>query len=339
MGWPARLAIITGDPRLPDPAKVGGRRSSADEAAHRAMAAAFAGLGRFHVTILDDHRRLLDDLGRLRPDLAVNFCDTGFCNQARLEPAVPALLDALAIPYTGSHAQAMILATDKAATRLLADNLGISVPAEAFVARDGPPDALPDMSPAIVKPNCADGSLGIFKDAVVNGRRDALDYIERLRALLPGHDLLVQEYLPGPELSLATLGNPGTDFRVLPVAQWDLSGYPAGVPPILCYEAKAVPDSPLWEASRLKPAELLPGEAAMLSDWAERLIRRIGIRDYARLDLRRGADGRLRFIEINPNPAWGEKSMLAYMAGLAGLDYAQLLAALIETAATRLRPP
>lgn len=339
MAWPARLAVITGDPRLPDPAKIGGRRSPADEAAHQAMAMAFAGLGGFDVTILDDHPRLLDDLGRLRPELAVNFCDTGFCNQARLEPAVPALLDALAIPYTGSHAQAMILATDKAATRLLASSLGIPVPAEAFLAGDGPPASLPDISPAIVKPNAADGSLGIFKDAVVNGRRAALDYIERLRAILPGHDLVIQEYLPGPELSLATLGNPGIDFRVLPVAQWDLTGYPAEVPPILCYEAKAMPDSPLWEASRLMPAELPPGEAAMLSDWAERLVRRIGIRDYARLDLRRAADGRLRFIEINPNPAWGEKSMLAYMAGLAGLDYSQLLATLVETAAARLRRP
>jgi hypothetical protein len=40
--------------------------------------------------------------GSAQPDLVVNFCDTGFRNQAAQELSIPAYLDMLGIPYTGA---------------------------------------------------------------------------------------------------------------------------------------------------------------------------------------------------------------------------------------------
>jgi D-alanine-D-alanine ligase len=332
-----RLAVITGDPRLFDSAKVGGRRSAADEAAHRTMEAAFRGLGRFEIAFLDHHLRLIADLESFKPELVVNLCDTGLFNIAHLEPGIPALLEALAIPYTGTGPSAMRLATDKAATRLIARELGIDVPAEVFIRHGHPLPELPHMYPALVKPNATDGSLGILTNAVASTRDEFCDRMVQIRAMMPSQDLLVQEYLPGEELSFATLGNPGIDFRMLPVAEWELSGYPDDAPRILNYESKNLPDSPFWWEAKLKPAQLEPGEVEMLRGCAEALVYRIRIQDYARFDVRRDGAGRLKLLEVNPNPAWGACSVLAYTARLAGIAYPRLLKAIVETAVARLR--
>ncbi len=330
-----RIAVITGDPSLPDPTKRGGRYHEEDAVTHEAMMAAFQSLKGYEFDCRSEHEHLLDLLRDDPPDLVVNFCDTGFRNVPTQELNLPAYLELLGIPYTGAPPAAMVICYDKAIVRLVAQSLGLPVPREIYVPADMPVDALPEMYPALIKPNTADGSVGITKDAVVRSRGEALDYIAWLRAALPGRDALVQEYLPGAEYGIGVIGNPETGLRMLPPLEVDYTRLPAGLSPILSFESKAMPDSPYWTDITFKRADLKPEMQARLESWTRRLFGRLGLRDYGRFDFRVAADGEPKLMEVNPNPAWANDGKLASMAGFAGIDYRGMLRLILEAAIAR----
>ena len=118
----------------------------------------------------------------VEPDLVVNFCDTGVFNQPTRELHLPAWLELHDIPYSGASPQAMVLCFDKQAVRLVAEALGVEVPREAYVPAGASLDRLPDIFPALLKPNRADGSVGITKDAVVHDAAEARAISNSLRA-------------------------------------------------------------------------------------------------------------------------------------------------------------
>ena len=330
-----RIAVVTGDPVLPDPTKRGGSYHEEDALTHEAMVAAFRSMPGFEFQFWADHAALLDLLREQRPDLVVNFCDTGFRNLPTHEINLPAYLEMLGIPYTGAPPAAMVLCYDKAIVRLVAQSLGIPVPREAYIPADMPLEAVPDLLPALIKPNAADGSVGITKDAVVRTRGEALDYLAWLRAALPGRDALVQEYLPGAEYGVGLIGNPETGLRMLPPLEVDYSRLPAGLSPILSFESKAMPDSPYWTEIKFKRAALPADLEGRLENWTRILFRRLGLRDYGRFDFRVATDGEPKLMEVNPNPAWANDGKLAFMAGFAGIEYRDMLGLILEAALTR----
>jgi D-alanine-D-alanine ligase len=334
------LAIVTGDHHAQDPTKLGAAYGPEDLKTHATMIEAVAGLGRFDITVYNDHCRLFERLAEQRPDLVVNFCDTGIGNRPTRELNLPAWLELHDISYTGATPQAMVLCFDKQVVRLVAEALGVAVPAEHFLPAGSPRDALPDLYPALLKPNAADGSVGITKDAVVHDAAEARAYLSFLDRTLPGRDILWQEYLPGLEYGLGLIGNPdGTPaggLTVLPPLEVDFSGLPEGANPILSFESKADPASPYWTDIKFRPARLDDDSRARMEAWARLLFRRFGLQDYGRFDFRCAADGGPRLMEINPNPAWANDGKLAYMAGFAKIPYPRMLEMVIDAAIRRI---
>jgi D-alanine-D-alanine ligase len=332
-----RIAVITGDHALPDPTKRGGRYNEEDLVTHEAMKAALESLDGYAFAFWTDHSRLLEDLRTDPPDLVVNFCDTGFRNVPTLELHLPAIMELFGIPYTGAPPAAIVTCFDKEIVRLVAEAHGVPVPREHYLAADRPLDDVPEMFPALIKPNAADGSVGITKDAVVRDRDQAVAYLGWLRQTLPGRDALIQEYLPGPEYGVGLIGNPEAGLTMLPPLEVDFSRLPAGLAPILSFESKAIPDSPYWTEIKFKRATLAPETEQHLAAWTRMLFRRLGLRDYGRFDFRVAADGEPKLMEVNPNPAWANDGKLAFMAGFAGLAYRDMLRLVIEAAVERVR--
>ena len=157
----------------------------------------------------------------------------------------------------------------------------------------------------------------------------------KLRDEFPKRPLLVQEYLQGNEYSVGVIGNPGFDFRVLPILEVDFSGLDPELPKILGYESKWHPDSPYWNDIRYKEAELEESERRALSDASLVLFERLGCRDYARFDYRADSTGRIKLLEANPNPGWCWDGKMNIMAGFAGMSYAEMLSEIIECAQSR----
>ncbi len=331
-----RLAVVTGDHMIADPTKHGAAYGPQDLETHDAMVAAIRSLGRFEVAVLSDHATLFERLLADRPDLVVNFCDTGVGNVPTRELNFPAWLELHGIPYTGAPPQAMVITFDKQLVRLAAEALGAEVPREAYLAAGNLRDDLPGFYPALLKPNAADGSVGITKDAVVRDEAQARRYLEFLARELPGRDVLWQEYLPGPEYGFGLIGNPDDGLAVLPPLQVDFSRLPKGLDPILSFESKTDPASPYWTEIKFQKADLDDATLARLSGWAEALFRRLGLQDYGRFDFRCAADGRPKLMEVNANPAWANDGKLAFMAGFAGIDYPRMLEMIIDAAIRRL---
>jgi D-alanine-D-alanine ligase len=329
------LAVVTGDHKASDPTKLGATYGPEDLAAHAAMVAALESLGRFDITVYNDHCSLFERLASQRPDLVVNFCDTGISNRPTRELNLPAWLELQDIPYTGATPQAMVLCFDKQIVRLVAEALGVAVPGEVFLPAGSPRESLPALYPALLKPNAADGSVGITKDAVVHDAAEARAYLAFLDRELPGRDILWQEYLPGPEYGLGLIGNPAGGLTVLPPLEVDFSGLPQGANPILSFESKVDPASPYWTEIRFRKAAIDAETLARLEGWAKRLFRRLGLQDYGRFDFRCAADGRPRLMECNPNPAWANDGKLAFMAGFAGIAYPRMLEMVIDAAIAR----
>jgi D-alanine-D-alanine ligase len=332
----SRLTIVTGDHKTADSTKLGGAWAAQDFDTHRRMVEALESLGRFDIVVIDDHRRLFERLLDPRPDLVVNFCDTGVFNRPTRELNLPAWLELHDIPYTGATPQAMVLCFDKQVVRLVAEALGVSVPREIYLSNLDDLADLPEVYPALLKPNQADGSVGITKDAVVKTAEEARDYLGFLNRALPGRALLWQEYLPGPEYGVGLIGNPSSDLLALPPLEVDFSALPAGLNPILSFESKVDPESPYWTEIAFRAADVAPEARFRMVDWSKLLFRRFGLQDYGRFDFRVAEDGRICLMEINPNPAWGYDAKLAIMAGFAEIPYPRMLEMVIDAAIRRI---
>jgi D-alanine-D-alanine ligase len=330
------VTVLLGDPRLADHSKREGAFHDEDFTTRDVMKAAFAGLPGYRFGYLDDHGTILEELMRSAPQFVVNFCDTGFRNVPTRELNLPAVLEMLDVPYSGAPPAAMVLAWDKAIVRAVAASLGIAVPEEAYIGPEDDPEALlPARYPAFVKPSCADGSVGITTDAIVQNRDQAAARVRAVREELPGHAILVQEFLSGTEYGVGIIGNPDQGLTVLPPLEVDYGALDPALPRLLGFESKAVPDSPYWSDIHFREARLEPAQRAGIEAAARAMFARLGLRDYGRFDFRADDEGTIKFLECNPNPAWSNDGKLAYMASFAGTAYADMLRMILEAAQAR----
>ena len=330
------VTVLLGDPRLPDRSKPGGRYTADDLDQVVRLKSALDELSAYEFDYRDDHVRLLDDLRVRPPEFALNFCDTGYRNDASLELHVASYLEMLGIAYSGSGPVPLGLCYDKALVRALAQSVGIPVPREVFLR---PGESLVDMQyPAFIKPNRGDGSFGISKDSVVQDRAQADECVAKLREALPGDNLIVQEFLSGDEYGVGIIGNPARGFTILPVLEVDYSALDASLPRLLDYSSKTDPESPYWNDVHFREARLDESVKQSIRGWCQALFARLGLRDYARFDFRADADGRIKLMEVNPNPAWCWDGKLAHMASLMGERHSGLLRLIIEAARARCFP-
>lgn len=334
-GGKLHVTVVLGDPRLGDKAKIGSRYSAEDLEAVERLKRALAGLDEYEFTYLDDHAALIDELRARPPALTLNFCDTGFRNNAFHELHVPAYLEMLGLPYSGSSPNCLGLCYDKAFVRAVAKAHGIPVPQETYVDVSEGSTALPAVFPQLIKPSTGDGSVGITEDAVVGNAEEQSTYLARLRRELPERDVLVQEFLSGTEYGVSLVGNSGIGLRALPPMEVDYSELGEGLPQILSYASKTDPSSPYWSRIRYREARLGEGRRQRLIDYSMKLFSRLGCRDYARFDYRADRNGRIKLLEVNPNPAWCWDGKLAFMAGFAGHDYPALLRMILKAAEAR----
>jgi D-alanine-D-alanine ligase len=329
------VAVILGDPRLPDPVKRNGRCNEEDIDTTLRLKAALHELSDYRFRFLDNHASFFADLRANRPHFVLNFCDEGFNNDAFMELHVPALLETLDIPYSGAGPSCLGLCYNKALVRGIAQSLDVPVPAETYFNSDDLAATIPSVFPALIKPNYGDSSIGIGKDAVVHSWEEAIACLGRLREQMPLCPILIQEFLTGSEYSIGIVGNPGQSCRVLPPLEVDYSRLDPGLPRLLPYESKWVPESPYWSQISYREARLDEESRRKIADYASILFERLGCRDYARFDFRADAAGEIKLLEVNPNPGWCWDGKLNLMAEMAGLRYCDLLRLIIEAAQER----
>ena len=330
------VLVCLGDPSLPDPIKRDGVFNPHDLEVVERVKATLGTLTEYSFRYHNRHDTLLDELRRRPPEFVLNLCDEGFNNDTALELHVPALLEMLAIPYSGAGPACLAACGSKVAVTGLARTLGIPTPHEQWVAV-GETARTPEHYPVIVKPNAGAGSFGLTQYSVARTRSEFEQAVSRLRAEMPDTSLVIQEFLTGRELTVGVIGNPGKPggMRTLPILEVDFSQLEGGLPPILSYDSKWDPDSQYWKQIHYRQAELPDALRLQLVRHAEQLFARLGCRDYARFDFRLDASGVPRLLEANPNPGWSWDCELTEMASWAGMSYADVLQFILQSALAR----
>ncbi len=333
------VTVLMGDPAMPDSVKLNGQFNPEDFDTINRLKKALDELPEYRFTYLDSHATLIQTLLARPPKFVLNLCDEGYRNDAFMELHVPAVLEMLGVGYTGAGPAALGMCYNKSIIRSIADSLDIPVPAETYFDPDDQSATIPSTLPALVKPNFGDSSIGITKNAVVNTPEELVGYLNTLRQQFAGVPVLIQEFLPGREFSVAIVGNPGLAWNVLPILEVDYSRLDPALPRILGYESKWDPGSPYWTQLAYFEANLDEDTQRRLVDWSTLLFERVGCRDYARFDFRMDAHGVPKLLEVNPNPGWSWDGKLNLMAGFAGLRYSDLMRMILDAAQERLSQP
>lgn len=332
------VVVLLGDPTQRDFLKPGTVFDEDDFYTINQLKEALREIKKFNFTFLDNHETLIKDLMALKGkvDLVLNFCDEGFKNDPYKELHIPALLEILNLPYTGSGPQCLAYCYDKSLVRGVAREMGIPVPRACFIRPEDTTFSIPIAFPVIVKPNFGDSSFGITEKSVCFSLEKLIEAIAWIREKLGyTQPILVEEFLTGKDLSIGIIGNIPDNYYVLPITEEDYSELPADLPRICGYEAKWLPDSPYGKIKSVK-AEIPESTEKLIIEHSLKLAVRLGCRDYVRLDWRLDDEGHPRLLEINPNPGWCYDGHLAKMAAIAGMSYPELLQSIIETALSRI---
>ncbi len=334
------VAVLLGDPSMADIIKPDEHFDEDDIYTIDQLKIGLSKLSQYKFHYLSNHRTMIQDLQKLSPktDLVLNLCDEGFYNKATNELHIPALLEMMNLPYSGSNPQTLAYCYDKSLVRGIATEIRVPV-ADAFLITSE--HQLYDLNipfPVIAKPNSGDSSFGITQDNVVYSVEELADAILRIRNQF-GHSkpVLVEEFLTGAELTLGIIGNMDS-YTVLPIIEEDYSDLPEGLPRICGYEAKWLVDSPYMKALKSIRAELPQKTEQEMVLHSLRLFDRLDCRDYCRLDWRLNARGEPKLLEVNPNPGWCWDGHLAKMSKFAGLEYSDMLGSILNAADLRVRP-
>jgi D-alanine-D-alanine ligase len=292
-----------------------------------AIAEAVRALGHEPV-LLEATRELPSLLPAARIDAAFNIAE-GFAGRSR-EAQVPALLELLEIPYTGSDPACLALCLDKSLAKRVVALAGVATP--AWVAMRGN-ERMPESIgfPAVVKPIAEGSSKGVLGKSVVHDDHELRAAVRELVARFD-QPALVETYLPGREFTVGLLGERRP--RVLPAMEIVFTD-PSVSHPVYGYGHKKETE----KGVRFDvPAQVDGALEQELRRAARRSFEALGCRDVARVDLRLDAHGRVHFIECNPLPGLSPGfSDLCVVAEAAGLRYEQLIAAILEPALRRLR--
>ncbi len=332
------VVVVLGDPSKKDIVKPDTVFDEDDYNTLDQLKIALSSLKDYRFSYIDNHDTLVSTLLKTRPntDFVLNLCDEGFNNDPRSELHVPALLEMLKIPYSGSNPQCLSYCYDKSLIRGIAKEMDIPV-AEAFYIK--PEDNIFEMNigfPVITKPNFGDSSFGITQNSVAYNIEQLNNAIVITREKL-GYDkpILVEEFLPGKDLTVGIIGNPPESYTVLPVIEEDYSQLPAGLPRICGYEAKWLQQSPYFRLLRSVEAELDSITTKQIIACCLKLSERLECRDYVRFDWRLDESGLPRLLEVNPNPGWCWDGHLAKMSEIRGMSYSDMLKAILEATEQR----
>ena len=232
---------------------------------------------------------------------------------------IQGVLDWLGIPYTHSGVRASAMAMDKQAAKAVFIAAGLPVPKGRVMPAAELADADPLALPYVVKPVNEGSSVGVEIMRQGGNRRAEVAANWRF-----GTDVLVEEYIPGRELTVAVMGDRALTVTDITPAEGFYD-----------YQAKYAEGG----SQHALPARVHPDTYASAMDIALRAHQALGCRGASRADLRyddtAGEPGRLVLLEVNTQPGLTPTSLLPEQAAHLGISFPALCAWMVEHAACR----
>lgn len=270
-----------------------------------------------------------------RVDMVFNIAE-GRAGKYR-ESQIPAILDYLKIPYTGSNTFALALALNKSATKKILKAEGIPTPRSQLFSRGSETIDGTLRFPLIVKPNFEGSAKGILSSNVV---RSTEELYSRVRDLMKIYNqaILAEEFINGKELTVGVLENGST--IILPILEIDFSGCSGSGEYFYSWKMKEFQGNK--EMGLVPhfycPARLDKNTERLVKETALKTHRAVGCFDISRTDIRLNEEGVPYVLEINPLPGLNPKdSNFPIMAYAAGMQYDDLIETILLGAFKRRR--
>jgi len=221
-------------------------------------------------------------------------------------------------PYLGARPHVRAVAEDKYLTKLIARQLGFKVPAgQVYRSTDSAMDSPQFVGPYIAKPRCGASSRHITESCIQDLWSDLRPEVHRIMST--GDDVLVEEWIPGINLSLPVLG--GEPPLTLPAYQLDS----AKKGQLVTYEQKRGLD---------KGIKRFPYEDSLIyqeiTSMAMTLYRELRPLDYLRLDFRVTDSNQIYFLEFNVCCNIGPESGFYDCAKRIGMSHSEMLTRILR---------
>ena len=279
-----------------------------------------------------------------KPDICFNIAE-GLGGDAR-EAQVPALLEMMKIPYTGSRVLTNGISLDKTLTKRIWRDRRLPVaPFQEFNVGDEP--LRPELEfPLFVKPAREGTGMGVDTNAIVNNEkelRERTDYIVNTYQ----QPALVETFLPGREFTVGILGRADAKlysrhpewyekdgFHRFPILELDMTR--SVTPKVYSQEAKSKDVGAEGAPGYICPADIEPELEKKLKYFALRAHFLLFALDVSRTDIRLDSQGNPRVMEINTLPGLTPNySDLCLQSAAEGIRYEDLILEILYLGASR----
>ena len=286
---------------------------------------------------LEADENIVERLKEYKPDLVFNRAE-GIRGESR-ESHIPSILEMLGIPYIGSNILTTAISLNKAWTKVLVGYNQVLTPkyVKCTDYDNFKEKGVKFNFPVILKPNDEGSSMGIDLDNVLHDE-EALETKLNYMWSKYNQEILVEEFIEGREFSVGLIQKKG-GWTTFPILEIDFSRLPSELGNVFGQYAKTL-DSELDYC--IIPPNIDDELRERIEQSAIRIAEILEVRDFARIDFRLDKVSQLYFLEINPLPGLdydppGDFSFYPLMAIHGGLNYDEMVAALIQSALMRYR--
>jgi len=291
-------------------------------------------LGGHEVTHIEADDNAYKKLKDLKPDFVFNVAE-GFYGASR-ESQIPAMLEMLNIPFTGSDSITIGICHDKSRCKEILSYY--KIPNSKFFISNIQFDTNNLEFPKFVKPLHEGSSKGIYNSSLANNLKELNNEIARIKECY-NQPALIEDFVSGKEFTVAMLGN-GENVKVLPVVEVNLDFVPDGFNKIYSYEVKWFFDTRENQLDIFTcPAKISEEIYRRIEEVCREAYKVLRIRDWARIDIRLDKNNIPNIIEINPLPGIlpdpRDNSCYPKAARHAGMDYNAMINAVLNEAVKR----
>jgi D-alanine-D-alanine ligase len=291
--------------------------------------------GGHKVVLIEANKDAYEKLKNSKLDFVFNFAE-GLHGESR-ESQIPAMLEMLKIPYTGSNPLTLAIALDKTKTKEILTYYGIPTPKFQLFKSENEKLKKDFKFPLFVKPNAEGSSKGIAGKSLVN---DEKTLRERVKYVINHYHqpALVEEFLDGREFTVSIIGNDPP--RLLPIVEIIFDNLPEGIPKFDCYEVKWIFDSPDSDVeTAICPAKINKKLEKRIKKIALGTFKVLGCKDFCRIDMRLDKNNIPNVLEVNPIagliPDPKENSRFPKACYTAGMTYNEIILSILEAAMKR----
>jgi len=276
----------------------------------------------------DDLTPIRAALEEWQPDIVFNLLEE-FAGNPAFDYYIVSYLEMMGIPYTGCNPRGLMLARDKALSKILLSHHRIHVPEFKLFPRGRSIRPVKDsLYPLIVKSRTLEGSVGIAQASYVTNEQQLRERVTLIHEKTHD-DAIAEHYIEGRELYITVIGN--TRLTVFPFRELLFGDCEPGAPRLATYKVK-------WDEDYRERRHIdydfvtdLPEETQKsITRICRRACRILDLNGYMRFDIRLDSAGRPFVLEANPNPGISCIEDATYSAARAGLAYPDFIQRLLN---------